>query len=118
MDTKYQCKAEMEQNDKLGVKIGGMGSAAGKVSVKTRTRVSQVTGRTLQALSRSNKRIAKWLLDNPGFALELSLMSSGCYWKFRSTVVRFCKALGVEGFAVETPISAASCPGHLVTCQR
>ena len=30
MDTKYQCKAEMEQNDKLGVKIGGMGSAAGK----------------------------------------------------------------------------------------
>ena len=102
MDTKYQCKAEMEQNDKLGVKIGGMGSAAGERKVSEQGHAPELV-KSLEELykhsSRSNKRIAKWLLDNPGSALELSLDElAAVTGSSRSTVVRFCKALGVEGF--------------------
>lgn len=49
--------------------------------------------------TRSHKRIAKWLLDNPTRALEMSLdelaEATGCS---RSTVMRFCKSVGADGF--------------------
>lgn len=49
--------------------------------------------------SRSHKRIAKWLLDNPGSALELSLDElAAATGSSRSTVMRFCKTLGLDGF--------------------
>ena len=49
--------------------------------------------------SRSHKRIAKWLLDNRTLAPELSLDElAHVTGSSRSTVVRFCKVLGLDGY--------------------
>lgn len=52
-----------------------------------------------QNSSKSHRKIAKWLMENPTTALEVSLdelaESVGCS---RSTIMRFCRLMGADGF--------------------
>ena len=50
-------------------------------------------------LSRVHKRIARWILDHPSRTLEISLNELvEATGSSRSTILRFCQVLGMDGF--------------------
>lgn len=61
--------------------------------------LSKTVKEQYETLSRVHRRIAKWLIQNPSKALELNLDEMAtATGSSRSTILRFCQTIGVEGF--------------------